>query len=587
MTITGRFVFRGLTRLLAAAVLAPVLACAQQAAPDAPDPENATEPPSASLARKLEERLPDQDLTEDVLYEFLLGEVALQRGSPGLAAQTYLELARQTRDPRIARRAVEIANYARNPDFALEAARIWHEADAQSPQALQMLTALLVSVRRVDEAEPYLAKLLTARTGNLPNGFMQLGRMLAGNPDKSANLRIVRRLAEPYPSLPQARFALAQAALAADDDELALSEIRRASALQPDWEVAAIFEAQVLQRKFPEQAERTLAQYLEKFPERREVRLSYARLLVTNKRFAPARGEFEKLLAANPGNTDVLYAVGLLAYQLKDYAIAEGNFKRLLQLGYRDENGVRFTLGQIAEDQKQWARAIEWFESIGRGEQFVPSRLRAAQALAKQGKLPEARAYLRRVAVSAEEQKVQLVIAEAQLLRDANEPGEALVILGQALEREPDQPELLYDLALTAEKLSRFDLLESNLRKLIQIRPEHAHAYNALGYSLADRRERLPEARKLIERALELAPQDHFIVDSMGWVLYRQGEFKGAIEHLRRAYVARPDAEIGAHLGEVLWMSGAREEAERVFNEALQAHPENETLQKTIKRLRQ
>ena len=587
MTIAGSFFLRRLMRLLVAALLAPALACAQQAAPDAPDRESAAEPPSASLARKLEERLPEQDLTEDVLYEFLLGEVALQRGSPGLAAQTYLELARQTRDPRIARRAVEIANYARLPDFALEAARIWHEADAQSPQALQMLTALLVGVRRVDEAEPYLAKLLTARGSNLPNGFMQLGRMLAGNPDKAANMRVVRRLAEPYPSLPQARFALAQAAFAADDDPLALSEIRRASALQPDWEVAAIFEAQVLQRTSPEQAERALAEYLGKFPDRREVRLSYARLLVTNKRYAPARGEFEKLLAANPGNTDVIYAVGLLAYQLKDYAIAEGNFKRLLQLGYRDENGVRFTLGQIAEEQKQWARAIEWFESIGRGEHFVPSRLRAAQAIAKQGKLPEARAYLRRVDASAGEQQVQLVIAEAQLLRDANEPGEALVMLGQALERQPDQPELLYDLALTAEKLSRFDLLESHLRKLIQIRPEHAHAYNALGYSLADRSERLPEARKLIERALELAPQDHFIIDSMGWVLYRQGEYKSAIEHLRRAYVARPDGEIGAHLGEVLWMSGAREEAERVFKEALQAHPENETLQKTIKRLKQ
>jgi tetratricopeptide (TPR) repeat protein len=587
MRIAVRFVLRRLTRLLAAAVLAPALACAQLVAPDAADDEGATRPPSATLARTFEQRLPSHDLTEDVLYEFLLGEVALQRGSPGLAAQTYLELARQTRDPRIARRAVEIANYARIPDLALEAARIWHEADAQSPQALQMLTALLVSVRRVDEAEPYLSKLLSAPGSNLPNGFMQLGRMLAGNPDKSANLRVVRRLAEPHPSLPQARFALAQAALAADDDELALNEIRRASALQPDWEIAAIFEAQILQRKSPEQAERTLAAYLGKFPDRREVRLSYARLLVTNKRYAPARSEFETLLAANPGDTDVIYAVGLLAYQLKDYAIAEGNFKRLLQLGYRDENGVRFTLGQIAEDQKQWARAIEWFESIGRGDHFVPSRLRAAQSLAKQGKLAEARAYLRRVDASAGEQQVQLVIAEAQLLRDANEPGEALVMLGEALARQPDQPELLYDLALTAEKLNRFDLLESNLRKLIQIRPEHAHAYNALGYSLADRSERLSEARKLIERALELAPQDHFIIDSMGWVLYRQGELKGAIEHLRRAYVARPDAEIGAHLGEVLWMSGARDEAERVFNEALQAYPDNETLQKTIKRLKQ
>ncbi len=584
MKIIKNPLLNALACLLGAVLLGPALAWAQQAAPES---ESTLETSAPSRAEKLDERLPTQDLSEEVLYAFLLGEVALQRGSPGLAAQTYLDLARQTRDPRIARRAVEIANYARMPDFALEAARIWHETDAQSPQALQMVTALLVSARRVDEAEPFLAKLLTARGSNLPNGFMQLNRLLAGNPDKSANLRVVRRLAEPYATLPQAVFAVAQAAYAAGDDDLALREIRRASALQPDWEFAPIFESQVLQKKFPEQAERTLAGYLEKFPERREARLSYARLLVSNKRYAQARGEFEKLLAANPGNTDVIYAVGLLAYQLKDYGVAEGNLKKLLELGYRDENGVRFTLGQIAEEQKHWMRAIEWFESIGRGEHFVASRLRAAQALAKQGKLAEARAYLRRVATTADEQRVQLVIAEAQLLREANEPGEALVMLGQALERQPDQPDLLYDLALTAEKLSRFDLLESNLRKLIQIRPDHAHAYNALGYSLADRNERLPEARKLIERALELAPQDHFIVDSMGWVLYRQGDLKGAIEHLRRAYSSRPDGEIGAHLVEVLWMSGERDEAQRILEEALQAHPDNETLQKTIKRLRQ
>ncbi len=584
MKIIKNPLLNALACLLGAVLLGPALAWAQQAAPES---ESTLETSAPSRAEKLDERLPTQDLSEEVLYAFLFGEVALQRGSPGLAAQTYLDLARQTRDPRIARRAVEIANYARMPDFALEAARIWHETDAQSPQALQMVTALLVSARRVDEAEPFLAKLLTARGSNLPNGFMQLNRLLAGNPDKSANLRVVRRLAEPYATLPQAVFAVAQAAYAAGDDDLALREIRRASALQPDWEFAPIFESQVLQKKFPEQAERTLAGYLEKFPERREARLSYARLLVSNKRYAQARGEFEKLLAANPGNTDVIYAVGLLAYQLKDYGVAEGNLKKLLELGYRDENGVRFTLGQIAEEQKHWMRAIEWFESIGRGEHFVASRLRAAQALAKQGKLAEARAYLRRVATTADEQRVQLVIAEAQLLREANEPGEALVMLGQALERQPDQPDLLYDLALTAEKLSRFDLLESNLRKLIQIRPDHAHAYNALGYSLADRNERLPEARKLIERALELAPQDHFIVDSMGWVLYRQGDLKGAIEHLRRAYSSRPDGEIGAHLVEVLWMSGERDEAQRILEEALQAHPDNETLQKTIKRLRQ
>jgi tetratricopeptide (TPR) repeat protein len=188
------------------------------------------------------------------------------------------------------------------------------------------------------------------------------------------------------------------------------------------------------------------------------------------------------------------------------------------------------------------------------------------------------------VAVQNEPQRVQLLVAESQLLRDANQHKEAFDLLGDALAKVPDQPDLLYDHALTAEKLDRFDVLEANLKRLIQLRPEYAHAYNALGYSFADRNIRLPEAKQLIEKAVALAPEDYFIVDSLGWVLYRMGDLKGASAHLRRAWQNRPDGEIGAHLGEVLWMLGDRDEARRIWQEAQKVSPENETLQKTLKR---
>jgi Flp pilus assembly protein TadD len=247
---------------------------------------------------------------------------------------------------------------------------------------------------------------------------------------------------------------------------------------------------------------------------------------------------------------------------------------------------VRYLLGQIAEEQKLWPQAVQWYERITDGEQLIPARMRTANAIAKQGKLDEARTFLKRVAAENPGEEAQLIVAEAQLLREANRNQDALQLLADALKKDPDQPELLYDYALTAEKLERFDLLESNLRKLIEVRPDHAHAYNALGYSFADRNTRLAEARKLVERALELAPDDYFIMDSLGWVLYREGDLKGAAEQLRRAYSGRPDAEIGAHLGEVLWVMGERDEAGRVWQESLKASPDNETLQKTIKRLK-
>jgi tetratricopeptide (TPR) repeat protein len=472
-------------------------------------------------------------------------------------------------------------------DVGLEAARLWHELEPASPQALQVVAVLLVGAKRVEEAEPYLAKLLGSDSVNVEGGFMQLNRLLASNPDKAVNLRVVRRLAEKHAGVPQAHFAVAQAAFAAGEDEEALAAVRRAAKLRPDWEPGVILEAQILQRRSPAEAARRLGEFVAAHPEAREARMNYARALVLDKRFPEARKQFEAILAASPGNTEVIYAVGLLAFQLKDYVTAEQNMKRLLDLGYREPNAVRYLLGQIAEEQKQWPRAIEWYQAIDIGEHALPARLRTASAMAKQGRLDEARAYLRKIEPDSPEQQVQLTVAEAQLLREANRNAEAYEVLGQALQKTPEQPDLLYDLALTAEKLGHFDALEANLRKLIAMRPDHAHAYNALGYSLADRSLRLSEARKLIEKALEISPEDHFIMDSLGWVLYRQGDLKGAAAQLRRAYNGRPDAEIGAHLGEVLWMLGERDEAKRVWSESLQSSPENETLRKTIERFRQ
>ena len=314
------------------------------------------------------------------------------------------------------------------------------------------------------------------------------------------------------------------------------------------------------------------------------MRLNYARMLVLDKRHPEARAEFERILERYRNDGDAIYAVGVLAFQVKEYGIAEANMKRLLEIGYRDANSARYTLGQIAEEQKDWGRAIEWYKTIQRGEHTMPARVRTANAIFKQGKLDEARAYLRAVNVTGEPQRVQLLVAESQLLREANQHRAAFDLLGEALQKTPDQPDLLYDHALTAEKLDRFDVLESSLKRLIQIKPDHAHAYNALGYSFADRNIRLPEAKQLIERALEISPNDYFIVDSLGWVLYRMGDLKGAAGQLRRAWNGRPDGEIGAHLGEVLWALGEKDEARRIWQEALKASPENETLQKTLKR---
>jgi tetratricopeptide (TPR) repeat protein len=363
-----------------------------------------------------------------------------------------------------------------------------------------------------------------------------------------------------------------------------VAEADKALALRPDWDLAAMLKAQLQRAETPEEALETLRAFLASHPQAREVRLQYARSLVGARKYPQARAQFERLLVDFPGNADVVYAVAVLSMQLSDWATAEENFRKLLGRDFTEIDTVRLYLGQIAEERKQFDDALRWYAEVAPGDQYLAAQLRIAQLLVKQGKLDAGRRHLQEARTAGDAERIQLLLAESQLLRDAGKTAEAYELLAGSLAAQPEQPELLYESALLAEKLGRHDVLEFNLRKLIRIKPDHAHAYNALGYSFADRNQRLAEAEQLIVKALELSPDDPFIVDSMGWVLFRKGDNAGALTQLQRAYSIRPDPEIAAHLGEVLWMLGRRDEANRTWQEAAKAHPGNEVLAEVIKR---
>ncbi len=588
---SGSAACSALRRLVLVVASALLAACASPQATkvdeDAPDSDTQVTGAADAADAPAPSDLPKQDLSDEVLYEFLLAEIAGQRGNLTLSAQAYADLAKRTRDPRVAERATEIALFARMPESAIESAKVWADANPTNTKALGTASSLLIRANRLGEAEPYLQKILAVQSTNRGDGFLQLNGLLASNPDKASNLHVIQALAAPYADLAQAHFAIAQAAASAGENELALKEVRTAAQLAPDWEIAALYEASLLQKKSSAVAIERLATFLKTHPKAREVRLAYARTLVADKKYPEARGQFQQLLKDYPDNADVLFAVAVLSMQVEDWAGATGYLKRLLDLGYGDRNAVRFYLGQVAEEQKQYPDALKWYAQVTRGEQYVPAQVRTAQVMFKQGDLAGARSFLQQVNAASSEQRVQLILAEAQLLRDANQSKEAFDIVAQALDRLPDDPDLLYDYAMLADKIDRIDILESSLRQLIKIKPDYAHAYNALGYSLADRNERLPEAKELIAKALTLSPDDSFIVDSMGWVLYRQGKNEEALKYLQRAYSDRPDPEIAAHLGEVLWALGRKGEAQKVWDEALAKAPSNDVLVKTVQRLKQ
>src|SRR5712671_5879033 len=352
----------GALRLFAAMALVLFAGCAlappQPAAGDEQQDESDAEAPIGEAPALVPEpvdrsALPNQELTETLLYEFLLAEIAIQRGNAALSAQAYVDLAKRTRDPRIARRATEVAAlYARMNNAAIDAATVWHETEPGSTRALEALAGLLVAAGRYDDALPNLKKLLTGAANDPANGFTQLTRTLANAQDKQAALKLVRSLAADYPKLAEAHFALAQAAVNAGEDRTALDEARRAGQLRPGWEAAVLLEAQLLQKVSVDQAASLLAAFLEQYPAARETRLAYARILVAQKRFAEARAEFQKLMAGTPDSADMAFAVALLSLQLKDYDSAERYLRGLLDGQYRDKDGVRLYLGQVAEERK-------------------------------------------------------------------------------------------------------------------------------------------------------------------------------------------------------------------------------------------
>lgn len=531
--------------------------------------------------------LPVQDvasgLTPQILYQFMYAEVAGSRGQVPLSVAAYLDLAQTTRDPRIAKRAAEIALHARQYDAALAATRIWVEQEPDSPGAQQMAVTLAAAFGRLDEVAAHLARSLALDTDNVPAGLMRINRLMARIPDKTAAYKVVEDATEPYLTLPEAHFARAQAAYSAKDFPRAQTAVEAALALRPDWEFAIILKALLVQNQ-PAEVIAILQPFTRANPQASDARLGLARALVSERRFEDALSEFKQILELQPGNADVTYAVGLLSLQLRDYATAETQLRRLIDLNYSEGNLVRTYLGQIAEEKKDFKAAAEWYAGVTPGAQYVSAQSRAAQLTARLGDLKGARAMLQRISLSDEAGKVQLVLAEAQLLREANHHDEAYIFLDKALSARPNEAELLYETALSADRLRKFEVAERLWQRLIKIKPDHAHAYNALGYSLADRGVRLDEAQQMIDKALQISPDDPFILDSKGWVLYRKGDKQAALDALQKAFSRRPDPEIAAHLGEVLWAVGRKEDAHKVWADAARDNPGNETLAETIKK---
>ena len=529
-------------------------------------------------------------LTAEFVYKYLVAEVAGQRGDLATSSSLFYDLAKTTRDASLAERAAKTAAYGNVSGLTIPAVKLWAELDPSSNEVQQAMTEMLIATGQLSDTEPYLAKLLK-KEETRAGGFLYVNALLSRSTDKNGVLRLVQSLAKPYPNLAEAQFSIAQSAWAANQGEVALKALNKVETLKPGWNVAALLKGQVLFGKSPQAAIDFYQDYLNQHPEANEVRLNMAKLLVSQKQFDAAKKEYPRILenakiSASKNIAEVTAIIGLLSYQSADYAEADSYFKQALDLGFKDADQIYIYLAQAAEKLKQDDVAISWYNKVQAGSHYLEAQIDLANIVARTQSVDKAIEVLDAIDDLNTEQQIIVIQSEASMLAKAKRNQDSFDLLDKAVKNLPNTPELVYDYALAAERVEKFDVMEAELRKTISAKPDFAAAYNALGYSFADRNIRLDEAINLIEKALSLNPNDHYMLDSLGWAHYRKGNLDKAIDYLQRAYQINQDPEIAAHLGEVLWQKGKHDEAKKIWNDALTADPKNEVLQTITNKFR-
>ncbi len=585
--------------LMSLTSLAAWAAPAAQAKPADPKPAAASEAASAPL---------NSELDAPLFYQLLVGELELRSGQPGVAYQVLLDAARRTSDEELFSRVVSIALQARAGDQALQAAKAWRDTLPKSTAAQQMTLQLLAALNRPNEAPEPLRALLALSPAEQRSGvLMSMPRLFQRAAEPKRVLAALDPVLESAAAQKETRLAAlltqARLSIAAGDTARAFSLCKSLAAEYPDADDAMQLALELMTTR-PE-AESLIKARLTAQPSNHALRLAYGQALVRAQRAADAAKEFRAVTQAAPQISTAWFGLGALELDLRHPQEAEnalGEYLALLDKNPTPANETQAQAQEAAERearQQAWlmlAQAAEmrgdlqsaeaWLLKVDSPDRMMEAQFRRASLLARQGKMSQARAIIQTLPEDSPEKLRSKLLAESQLLREAHDWKTAYEVLAKANERIPDDADMLYEQSMMAEKLGRFEEMEQLLRKVIATKADHFHAYNALGYSLAERNIRLEEARELIAKALSFVPTEPFILDSMGWVEFRLGRKAEALRLLRQSYAARPDAEIAAHLGEVLWANEQPEEARQIWQEGLKRDPKNEALLETLKRLK-
>lgn len=536
-------------------------------------------------------------LDGELFYELLLAEMAAAQGDGATAVDLLLDAAHQTQDAILFRRAADLALQSRSGARALQAAQAWHETFPQSREANRYVLQILLALNRVsDTVEPLSRELAATPPAAKAASYLAVAQLYSRVSDKALAAAVVEQALQSdlhHPTNGPAAWAmLGHMRLSAGQTHLAVQAAEKSHALQPHNGAAALLALDLLENGHP-QAEPYILGYLDNSPSE-GIRLAYARVLAGQYRLEPSRAQLQELILQSPEMADAWMLLATVQLEMGDIEGARRSLSSLEPLAARmpDERARNHLLSQVyvlngraALRAKDYEAAWNWLQQVPEEDRTLSIQSLRATALMRQGQLAQGRALLRTYPAQNAEQERQNRRAEVHLLRDAGAHQEAYLLQLALYEQQPLDADVGYETALLAERVGKYDMMERLLREIIARDASHQHALNALGYSLADRGVRLPEARALVEQALALTPGDPFITDSLAWVEFRSGNHARALELLEKAYAVRDDVEIATHLGEVLWTMGKKDQALHIWRQALQRDALNEVLRATLQRL--
>ncbi|MAL02229.1 MAG: hypothetical protein CL536_08840 [Alcaligenaceae bacterium] len=543
--------------------------------------------------------LPSVNLTGEMLYKLLVAEFAAQRGEMGVATDVFYELARTTSDPRLAKRAFQYAMVARNFPKANRAAQLWALIAPNDPEAVASSLAMSASNGETEG----LADALWKRIENAQDKEVAIGQaaaIVSKLNDRTAAYDILRSaLRDPVQNLPVTWLALSDMAWAARDPGRALAHAERAQQLDPASEPAAQRILEYGLKVDPDAAISAAQRYLERYPQADDLGLLLVRRLTEVGRVDQALMQVQAMREAAPENFDLLYTEAEVNARSERYDQAQALLNEYIAVQMQrresiddkasnaiaDASDARLMLVRIAERQGNLEEAIEQLSLIDDPSLIFQSQIHKAVLYGRMGKLEQARGVIDTIAPQNDQERTVAALTLASIYRDAGRTDLAVETLEKADKALPDTPEIKYDLGMLYERQGKYDAFEKMMRRIIELTPDDANAYNSLGYTFVEQNTQLDEAQALLEKALQLEPDNPYILDSVGWYFYRAGDYESALQYLQRSFEILPEAEVAAHLGEVLWVMGRKDEARDIWAQGKQKDAGNETLLKTIERL--